>query len=60
MRGKDSKGNWRTPFFPHEYIDDMTKRDITEGTNWQYTWFVPQDVQGLINLMGSKKYLQKT
>ncbi len=56
MRGKDSKGNWRTPFFPHEYIDDITKRDITEGTNWQYTWFVPQDVQGLINLMGSKKY----
>ncbi len=56
MRGKDSKGNWRTPFHPHEYIDDMTKRDITEGTNWQYTWFVPQDVQGLINLMGSKKY----
>ncbi len=56
MRGKDSKGNWRTPFHPHEYIDDMNKRDITEGTNWQYTWYVPQDVQGLINLMGGKKY----
>ena len=56
MRGKDSNGNWRTPFDPHEYIDDMNKRDITEGTNWQYTWYVPQDVQGLINLMGGKKY----
>ncbi len=56
MRGKDSHGNWRTPFHPHEYIDDMNKRDITEGTNYQYTWFVPQDVQGLINLMGSRKY----
>ena len=59
MRGKDSHGNWRTPFFPHEYIDDMNKRDITEGTNWQYTWFVPQDVQGLINLMGGKEYFSE-
>ncbi len=59
MRGKDSKGNWRTPFNPHEYIDDMNKRDITEGTNWQYTWYVPQDVQGLINLMGGKKYFAR-
>jgi predicted alpha-1,2-mannosidase len=56
MRGKDSKGNWRTPFHPHEYIDEMNKRDITEGTNWQYTWYVPQDVEGLINLMGSRKF----
>lgn len=55
MRGKDSKGNWRTPFEPHGYIDDMNKRDITEGTNWQYSWYVPQDVQGLINLQGSKE-----
>ncbi len=56
MRGKDSKGNWRTPFHPHEYIDEMDKRDITEGTNWQYSWYVPQDIEGLINLMGGKKY----
>ena len=55
MRGKDSKGNWRTPFDPHGYIDDMNTRDITEGTNWQYSWYVPQDVQGLINLQGGKK-----
>lgn len=55
MRGKDSKGNWRTPFDPHGYIGDMNKRDITEGTNWQYTWYVPQDVEGLINLMGGNK-----
>ena len=56
MRGNDSKGSWRTPFDPHGYIEDMNKRDITEGTNWQYTWYVPQDVQGLINLMGGKEY----
>lgn len=55
MRGKDSKGNWRTPFDPHGYIEDLNKRDITEGTNWQYSWYVPQDVQGLINLQGGKE-----
>ena len=51
MRAKDSKGNWITPFHPADY-----NPTITEGTNWQYTWFVPQDIQGLINLMGGKEY----
>lgn len=55
MRGKDFKGNWRTPFDPYGYIDDMMKRDITEGTNWQYSWYVPQDVEGLIKLYGGKE-----
>ena len=33
---------------------DKTKRVsfITEGTPWQYTWYVPQDIDGLISLMG--------
>ncbi len=52
MRGKDSKGHWHTPFHPHEYVEGG---DITEGTSWQYSWFVPQDVPGLIKLMGGKK-----
>jgi len=34
MRGRDSKGNWRTPFNSHEYVDGG---DFTEGTSWQYT-----------------------
>jgi predicted alpha-1,2-mannosidase len=50
MRAKDSDGRWITPFDPNGY-----NPTITEGTNWQYTWFVPQDVQGLINLMGGKR-----
>jgi predicted alpha-1,2-mannosidase len=52
MRGRDSKGNWRTPFDPHLY---QQGGDITEGTSWQYSWYVPQDVKGLINLMGGNK-----
>jgi predicted alpha-1,2-mannosidase len=52
MRGKDSKGNWRKPFNPHNYGDNG---DFTEGTSAQYSWYVPQDVPGLIALMGGKE-----
>jgi predicted alpha-1,2-mannosidase len=50
MRGRDSHGTWRTPFDPHAYTEGG---DITEGTNWQYTWYVPHDVPGFIRLFGS-------
>jgi predicted alpha-1,2-mannosidase len=57
MRGKDSHGNWRTPFKPHLYTEGG---DITEGTSWQYTWYVPQDVPGLIQLFGGReKFTEK-
>ncbi len=52
MRGKDSKGNWRNPFNSHEYIQGG---DFTEGTSWQYTWYVPHDIKGLIELFGGNK-----
>ncbi len=57
MRGKDSKGQWRTPFDPHLFVQGG---DFTEGTSWQYSWYVPQDVPGLISLMGGKeKFAEK-
>ncbi|GAB6007855.1 GH92 family glycosyl hydrolase [Dysgonomonas reticulitermitis] len=53
MRGKDSKGNWRTPFNPFLLSHASTSGgDYTEGNAWQYTWHVQHDVQGLIDLMG--------
>ena len=34
--------------------------DITEATSSQYSWFVPQDVPGLIDLIGGKeKFIEK-
>ena len=56
MRGKDSHGHWHKPFHPHQYVEGG---DFTEGTSWQYSWFVPQDVPGLIKLMGGKKRFTK-
>jgi predicted alpha-1,2-mannosidase len=54
MRGKDSNGKWRTPF------DEHGGTDITEGTSWQYSWYVPHDVPGLIELMGGdEKFVAK-
>ncbi|MBI3765284.1 MAG: glycoside hydrolase family 92 protein, partial [Ignavibacteriales bacterium] len=57
MRGRDSQGHWHSPFDPHAYVD---RGDITEGTSWQYTWYVPHDVPGLMTLMGGKeRFAQK-
>lgn len=59
MRGRDSQGNWRTPFAPIAYQGPGSVNgwgDITEGFTMQYTWYVPQDVQGYINAMGQKLF----
>lgn len=49
MRGKDSKGQWRTPFSPFDWGGDFT-----EGNSWHYSWSVFHDMQGLIDLMGGE------
>lgn len=56
MRGKDSKGDWRTPFDKFALSHAGTAGgDYTEGNAWQYTWHVLHDVNGLVELMGGKK-----
>lgn len=52
MRGLDSEGNWRVPFNPR--ASSHRNDDYCEGTAWQWTWFVPHDVDGLVALMGGK------
>ena len=53
MRAKDSVGKWKHPFNPK--LSEHRNDEYTEGTAWQYSWFVPQDVEGLITLYGSKE-----
>lgn len=53
MRGLDSKGKRRTPFDPRR--SEHRADDYCEGTAWQWTWFVPHDVDGLIKAMGGKQ-----
>ncbi|KJY94734.1 GH92 family glycosyl hydrolase [Pseudoalteromonas piscicida] len=49
MQGLDSKGNWDPEFDPFEakYMGPYT-----EGNAKQYSFYVPHDVAGLIELMG--------
>ncbi len=55
MRAKDSSGNWRTNFDAHVFGGGTNLQDVTEGTSSQYSWFVPQDVPGFIQLMGGRE-----
>lgn len=50
FRGRRSDGNWSAPF--EEFA---TGRDYTEATPWHYRFFVPHDVNGLIQLFGSRE-----
>ncbi|MFC1652078.1 GH92 family glycosyl hydrolase [Planctomycetota bacterium] len=52
MRGLMSDGSWRTPFDP--IAASHRKDDYCEGNAWQYTWLVPHDVEGLIDLFGDE------
>ncbi|MDP9050884.1 MAG: GH92 family glycosyl hydrolase [Acidobacteriota bacterium] len=48
-RGRHADGSWDAPF------DPTTKYPyITEGLPFQYTFFVPQDLPGLIDLVGGR------
>jgi len=50
-----SNGNWIEPFDPREVTFAFT-----EANSWQYTFFVPQDISGLIKLMGGRqRFAQK-
>lgn len=56
MRGKDSKGKWRSPFNSFLLSHASTSGgDYTEGNAWQYTWHVQHDIEGLINIMGGNE-----
>jgi len=58
MRGKNENGSWVTPFNPKYSSHD--KAAYTEGNAWQWTWFVPHDIDGLIELyQGKEKFTQK-
>jgi predicted alpha-1,2-mannosidase len=54
FRGKDTNGNWRTPFDPLTATSPMNNPgDYTEANAWQYFWTPAQyDIDGMKNLLG--------
>ena len=57
FRGKDTKGNWRTPFDPLAATSPMNNPgDYTEANAWQYFWTPAQfDIAGMTKLLGGKE-----
>lgn len=49
MRPKKN-GGWDKPFDPRE-----VSNSYTEGNSWQYSFFVPQDIPGMIEAYGGKE-----
>lgn len=49
-RGRHANGTWIEPFDPF-----ASTSFICEGTPYHYTWYVPQDIAGLIRHMGGKE-----
>ena len=48
MRPKKN-GGWETPFDPKEI-----NNNFTEGNSWQYSFFVPHDIEGMIAAYGGQ------
>jgi predicted alpha-1,2-mannosidase len=52
MRGR-FKNSWFSPFDPYE-----VNFNYTEANSWQYSFYVPQDITGFMNLLGGKQALE--
>ncbi|EDP72479.1 putative alpha-1,2-mannosidase [Flavobacteriales bacterium ALC-1] len=52
MRGR-FRNTWFAPFDPYE-----VNFNYTEANSWQYSFYVPQDVSGFIELLGGKGKLE--
>lgn len=53
MRGR-FRNTWFAPFDPYE-----VNFNYTEANSWQYSFYVPQDISGFINLLGGKQKLEE-
>lgn len=52
MRGR-FRNTWFAPFDPYE-----VNFNYTEANSWQYSFYVPQDISGFMDLLGGKKALE--
>ncbi len=53
IKGVLSNGEFRKPFDPAHSTHRAD--DFCEGNAWQYTWMVPHDFPGLIEIMGGRR-----
>ncbi|MBD5320210.1 MAG: glycoside hydrolase family 92 protein [Bacteroides sp.] len=55
LRPLNADGTFLTPFNPRQGENFEPVPGFHEGSAWNYTFFVPHDVDGLAKLMGGKK-----
>ncbi|MBW7989729.1 MAG: glycoside hydrolase family 92 protein [Planctomycetes bacterium] len=59
VRPRLANGQWADPksrYGEQVRHDSWVGMGFIEGSAWQYTWFVPHDVAGLIQLMGKEEF----
>ncbi len=50
---RDSSGNWDPEF------DVFSNKGFIEGNSWQYSWYVPHDIIGVIDIIGHDTALER-
>jgi predicted alpha-1,2-mannosidase len=53
VRPRHEEGSWDTPF------DPFSSDGFVEGNSWQYSWFVPHDLNGLVDLIGQDAFIER-
>jgi len=53
MRSRDEHGSWE------DWRGEYDTRHCTESNIFQQSWFVPHDVQGLMQLMGRERFISE-
>ena len=58
MRRRHQDGSWVEPFDPFKFGTEggWNGPGFVEGNAWIYTWFVPQDLPGLVKLLGADQF----
>lgn len=53
MRPKNADGTWYEPFSPYH------TPGFVEGNAWQFSWFVPHDMGGLVDAIGKERFITR-
>jgi predicted alpha-1,2-mannosidase len=53
MRPKNADGTWYEPFDPYR------TPGFVEGNAWQFSWFVPHNMKGLVDAIGQERFVAR-
>ncbi|SDN11082.1 alpha-1,2-mannosidase, putative [Kriegella aquimaris] len=53
MRPKNADGTWHEPFDPYH------TPGFVEGNAWQFSWFVPHNMKGLVDVIGKERFVAR-